>query len=291
MSWHPNDLVADQDLVDYESAILTNFGASAWLTRRTKVLEDWLFPILKANGYDPQRLRTRFEPDVALQFTASAYTDRTGVLKDDTEDDLTLSTVFATPGTDALFIGSTGPFRGLHWRMLDAVNATAATLTVSYWNDAWTALTVTDGTAKTVGKPFSGGGSMTWPMVADWTIRTLNSSLPLYWVKVTLSAVPATAKVTQCGCIRRSCLAAPAALRTLMAIFREAPTSQDGPWKEKGEYYEKEADAALQRALLIVGGELDTANSAKPSDTVDATEAAQSNEEASTLEPWAWERG
>lgn len=291
MSWHPNDLVADQDLVDYESQVLSNFGQTDWLTRRTKVLEDWLFPIVKANGYDPHRLRTRFEPDSVFGFTASAYTDKTTTLANDAEDDLTLSTVFVTPGTDFLYIGSKAPFRGLHWRMLDSVSAVAGTVTVSYWNDAWTALAVADGTARTSGKPFSGGGSMTWPMVGDWTIRTLNSSTPMYWVKVAVSATPTTAKVTQVGVIRRSALAAPATMRTLMYIFREAPTGQDGPWAEKATYYEQEADAALQRALAIIGGEFDTADTAKPSDLVDATEAAQTNEQASTLEPWSLERG
>lgn len=291
MSWSPNDLVSDQDLADYEAAIMTSFGQTSWQTRRTKVLEDWLFPILKANSLDPHRLRTRFEPDVVLGYTGAVYTDKTTSAKDDTADDLNLASIIATPGTDALYIGSVAPFRGLHWRILDNVSAVSGTLTVARWNDAWTSLAVSDKTCKSTGKPFSGGGSMVWPMAGDWVIRTLNGSQPLYWVKVTLSATPTGAIATQVGCIRRSSLAAPAALRTLMAIFREAPTSQDGPWEKKAEYYEKEADLALQRALAIVGGEFDTADPAKLSDLVSATEASQTIDEASNGGAWRLERG
>src|SRR5438094_4540868 len=288
MAWHPNDLVADQDLVDYEQSAWTSLGRTSFLTLRTKALEDWVFPIIKANGYDPHQLRTRFEADRVWAYTASAYTDKTPAADDTAEDDLNLATILATPASDALYIGATAPFRGLHWRLLDAVSAVAGTLTVSYWNDAWTALTVIDGTSHTAGKPFSGGGSMTWAMVGDWVVRTLNGSDPLYFVKLSLSAVPTGAKATQIGCIRRSALCAPAALRTLMLIFKRAPTGQDGPWKEKAEYYEKEADAALQRALAIVAGEFDTADGNTPSDLIDKNEAVQTT--AAADGGWRMER-
>jgi hypothetical protein len=45
--------------------------------------------------------------------------------------------------------------------------------------------------------------------------------------------------------------------RTLQLIFQEAPTGADGPWREKADFYKDEADAALQRALAICGGEFD----------------------------------
>ena len=59
MSWHPNDLLTDQDLVAYERDILTRFNVTDWQARREKVLEDWLWPQLRANGFAAERFRTR----------------------------------------------------------------------------------------------------------------------------------------------------------------------------------------------------------------------------------------
>lgn len=272
MSWHPNDLVSDRDLQDYESAILTTFGQASWQPRRTKALEDWLFPILKGQNFDPYKLRTRYEPDQVLAYTGSAYTDKTSAAKDATEDDLNLAAIFATPASDALLVGSVAPFRGLFFRFLESLNsAVASTLTVEYWNGVWTGLALQNGTIHASGKTFSGGGTVSWMLPADWSRRAVNSSSPLYWARLTVSATPTGAKTTQIGCVRASALRAPATLRTLMLIMREAPTGGEGPWKEKAEYYETEANAALQRALLIVGGEFDT----DESDQVSEDEAAQ----------------
>lgn len=286
MSWHPNDLVSDVDLTDYESSVLTQFGQTVWTGRRTKALEDWLFPILKAAGFDPFRLRTRAQVDKAWGFTASAYSDITTATQNDTADDVNLATIFATPGTDALYIGSTQPFRGTFIRQLDTVSSAASVLSVAYWNGAWQSLTISDGTIHATGKTFSGGGSVTWTMPVDWATRVVNASDALYWVKLTVTAVPTSGKAGQIGVIRSSALRAPATFRTLELIFREAPTSSDGPWRDKAEHYKAEADVALQRALQICGGEFDVTT---VDDLIDATEAAQITSEVSN--PFTWERG
>lgn len=284
MSWHPNDLVSDVDLTDYESTILTGFGASTWTARRTKALEDWLFPILKGHGFDPFTLRTRAEVDKAFGFTGAAYTDVTSATQSTTADDVNLAAVFATPGTDALYLGSTQPFRGVFLQQLDTISAIASVLSVAYWNGAWTALTISDGTAHTTGKTFSGGGPVTWTLPVDWQRRVVNASEARYWVKLTVTAVPTSAKASQIGVIRSSSLRAPATFRTLELIFREAPTSADGPWREKAEYYEGQADAALQRALVICGGEFDTDGSEQISVTEAATTASEASDGGWTLE-------
>lgn len=286
MSWSPNDLVSDVDLRDYEEAVLTSFGQSTWQSKRAKALEDWLFPVLKARGFDPYRLRTRFEPDQVFGYTASGYTDKTSASRDTTDDDLNLAAILATVGTDALYIGSTQPFKGLFVRMLDAVNTAAAVLSVAYWNGNWENLLLADGTIQTAGKTLSAGGSVTWLLPVDWMTRVLNSSAALYWAKVTISATPTSAKAGQVSVIRGSSLRAPATFRTLQLIFQEAPTGGDGPWRDKAEFYKDEADAALQRALLICGGEFDT----DESDVVSETEAAQTVEEAGGG-PYVLERG
>jgi hypothetical protein len=286
MSWHPNDLVTDTDLLAYESGILTNFNTTTWQTKRQKALEDWLGPILRTNGFEIERLRTRNEADTVLGFTGAAYTDLTNATRDTTADDLDLAAVFATVGTDALYIGSKQNFRGLSIRMADTVSAVTAKVSVANWSDAWKSLTLTDGTISTSGKSFSGGGAISWTVPSTWVKRSINGSDPLYWVKVTISATPTAAKAGQIGVIRRSVLCAPAALRTLTLIMREAPTGGSGPWMDKAAYYETEADAALQRALLICGGEFETDEPA--TDLIGEEEAGQTAAEVST--GWRMER-
>jgi hypothetical protein len=285
MNWAPTDLVADADLLAYEAKILTSFNVTDWAEKRRRALEDWLAPILAGQGFDLTKLRTRFDASSVQAFTASAYTDKSAAASDQTEDDLNLGTIFATFGTDALYIGFTSPFRGLSFRVLDSISAIASVLTVSYWADAWTALTITDGTAKTSGKTFSGGGAVTWSAPSDWVARKINSVGPYYWVKLTVSATPTSAKVTQIGVIQRSVLCAPATLRTLTLIMREAPTGARGPWPEKATWYETEADAALQRAIPLVGGEFDT----DATDQVSPAEAVQTESEVADA-PFKLER-
>jgi hypothetical protein len=279
MAWAPNDLLSDVDLEAYEAGILTQFARQNWLDKRAKAIEDWLAPILRTREFDIERLRTRYEPDLVSGYTAAAYSDKRGEAIDTTADDLNLATVFATVGTDALYIGSTRQFRGLSVRMMDAVSAVAATLTVSAWTDGWEALSIYDGTQKTPTKSFSGGGAITWRVPPGWVKRPVDSSDPLYVVKLTMSATPTSAKCGQIGVIRRSALCAPVAFRTLALIMREAPTGADGPWSEKAAWYETEADAALQRALEVCGGEFEADDSV--TDQIDATEAEQTVAEVS----------
>ncbi len=273
MSWHPNDLVSDIDLLDYEASILSSFGSTTWQARRTKALEDWLFPILKGNGFDPYKLITRAEAEQAFGYTSSIYTDVTAATRDTTADDVNLAAVFATPSTDFLYIGSTQPFRGLFFRLLDTVSSATGVLSVAYFNGNWEALQVSDRTAQVAGKTLSAGGSVTWVLPVDWMRRVVNpgvSSTLLYWVRVKVSAVPTGAKAGQIGVIRSSALRAPATFRTLQLIFQEAPTGSSGPWVQKAQFYQTEADSALTRALLIIGGEFDTDDS----DLISDTEAA-----------------
>ncbi len=277
MSFHPNDLVTDVDLRDYEGSIMESFGQTSWLGKRTKALEDWLFPILKGRGFDPHRLRTRFEPEQVWGYTGAAYTDKTSASKDTTDDDLNLATIFTTVGTDALYIGSKEPFRGLFLRLLDTVSSAAAVLSVAYWNGNWEPLTIADGTTQVAGKTLSSGGSVSWLLPSDWMTRPISSTAGYYYVKVTISATPSGAKAGQLGVIRGSSLRAPATFRTLQLIFQEAPTGGDGPWKDKAEFYKDEADLALQRALAIVGGEFDS----DASDEVSDTESQQTTDQVS----------
>lgn len=285
-NWHPLDLVNDRDLEAYESLILTQFGVLTWQTKATRCLEDWLFPILKAQGFDPHRLRTRADPDLVYGYTGSAFTDLTSASASKTEADLALATVFTTVGTDCLYVGGLSPYRGLAVRMEDDVSAVASVLSVQYWAGVWRTANASDGTSQVPGKTFSGGGSILWTMPAEWAVRTLNSSDPLYWVKLTVSATPTAAKATQIGLIRASALRPAATMLTLELIYRSAPTGQDGPWIDKANFYHEEAELALERALPLIGGEFDT----DESEQIDADEAEQTAAEVSQG-GWRLERG
>ena len=285
MSWHPNDLVSDLDLLDYEAGILTDFGQDTWHGKRQKALEDWLFPILKSRGFDPYRLRTRANPTQAFSYTSAAYTDQTAAVSDTTEDDLNLAAVLATPGSDALYLGSDKPFRGLFVRMADTVSTAAGVLSVAYWNGNWEPVLVTDGTIQTSGKTLSASGSVSWLLPHDWIVRVVNGSDRLYWAKVTVSAVPTSARAGQMAVILGSALRGAVTFRTLQLIMAEARTSSEGPWPEKADFYKDEADLALQRALPIIGGEFDTDESDQLSDD----EQGQTAEEAGGG-PWVMER-
>ena len=129
---------------------------------------------------------------------------------------------------------------------------------------------------------------MTWKLPDGWVPQLLNAKGPYYWAQITLSATPTSAVASQVALIRRSRLCGPVTLRTLALIFREAPTGQDGPWREKAEWYERQADEALQRGLPLVGGEFDTSTE---DDVIDSTEAAQTTAEASSTGGWRLERG
>jgi len=286
MSWHPNDLLTDVDLRAYERDILQRFNVTDWQERREKVLEDWLWPQLRANGFAPERFRTRYTPHVAWSYTSSAYAAITTAATDTTADDVNLATILAA-STDALVIGSEQQFRGVSVRMLDAVTSQASTMTVELWQDAWRSVPVTDGTQATTGTPFSRGGAITWRVPPGWVVRPLSTNTtPYYYARLRLSAAPTSARAGQISVIRRSVLCGPVAYRTLAMIFREAPMAQDGPWADKATFYETEAALALQRAYALVGGEFDA--DAPTDDVLDRDDEAQTRDTAGS--PFRWER-
>lgn len=285
MSWRPNDLVSDADLLAYEADILTRFRATDWQSLRNKVLEDWIWPQLRTAGFDPARFRTRHTPAAVFGVTSGVSTDLLAAATSATVDDLALATILAA-GTDALAIGSTQQFRGLSVRILDTVSAVTAVLTVELWQDGWRQVGVADGTG-VAGVPFARGGSITWSIPSDWVIRPLSTATtPLYWARLRLSAVPTGATCGQVSVIQRSVLCAPATLKTLAQIYRIAPNAQDGPWADRVAYYESEAALCYQRAVALVGSEFDA--DVPSDDVLDRDDEAQTREDAGS--PFRWER-
>lgn len=285
MSWHPNDLLTDADLLAYEKDIIARFAVSDWETRRNKAMEDWLWPQLRQAGFNPARFRTRHTPDVVWGLTSSVYTDKTSAATNTTSDDLALATILAA-SSDALVIGSTQQFRGVSLRLLDTVSATASVLTVELWRDAWQAVPPIQNDITVGGVPFARGGSVVWNVPPDWVIRPLSTTTAYYYARLRVSAAPAGATAGQVSVIQRSILAAPLTYRVLAMIFREAPMQQDGPWAEKASFYETEASLSLARALTMVGGEFDADGTTD--DTLDREDEAQTAAAAGS--PFRWER-
>jgi hypothetical protein len=285
MSWHPGDLLNDSDLVAYEGQILKRFGVENWEARRTKVLEDWLWPQLRVAGFAPERFRTRHTADVVYGVTSGVFTDVTDAATNATTDDIDLAATLAA-SSDYLAIGSAQQFRGVSVRMLDAVSTVGSTLTVELWRDAWRAVQVSDETRATPHRPFSRGGSVIWAVPHDWVLRSLNHSAPYYYARLRLSAVPTSARIGQITTIRRSVLCGPVAYKVLASIFREAPMTQDGPWADRATYYETEAALAFRRALALVGGEFDA--DAPTDDVHDRDDESQTRDTAGS--PFRWER-
>lgn len=279
--WHPNDLVTDRDLQDYESAILTQFGQTDWQRRRQKAIDDWLFQLMEGRGFAPERFRTRAAPDKVWSYDGSAYTDQTTA--SGTSDGVNLASLLSS-SAKYLYIGAKTPFRGVSIRMLDSVNSASITLTTEVWADRWAAPVVTDGTA--IGqKPLARGGALTWAPVDGVVRRAVNSSDAMYWVRLNCSGTPTGAVAGPLSVIRRSRLAPAAIYRTLELIFREAPTSQDGPWREKADFYAQEAEKAWLRVADHIGPEFDTDDD----DRIDGDENTQTAQEV-TGGGWTLER-
>lgn len=273
MSWHPADLVTDADLLAYETTILTQFNKVDWAQRRAKAIEDWLFPLVEARGFDPQRFRTRHQPTSVLGYTSSAFTDRTSAAN--TSDGVNLATVLAG-GSDALYIGFARPFRGVLLAMHELVNSTVdAALSAAVWTGVWTNVRVADDT-KIGLKGCARGGSLTWELPPGLIRRQLNNSDALYWVKLTAASVLTGASAGPLTVIQRSRLAAAVTFRTLELIFTEAQTDQEGPWRDKVEKYGKEATDAFDRVVNAIGPEFDSDDD----DAIDGDEETQTAESA-----------
>ena len=260
MSLIAADLVTDLDVLALDVRALSDFGTgNATLSDKRRVaVTDWLAPRLEQAGYQAYRHLARRTPDAAWGYTASAYTDRAGVLGDATIDDVNVNSLFITAGSDALYVGSRQPFRGLYVGMADAVNTTASVSSLSYWNGAWSAVTsVVDGTVLSAGKTLSGSGRITWSQPDDWFQRAVNNS-PAYWARMQVSVRPSTgAAVGQVLPLARSRLTLPAALYTLHLLYAEGIAGTRGDWADKADRYEKKADTALTLALPLIGDEFD----------------------------------
>lgn len=284
----PADLLTDLDVLALDNRATSDYGiANATLSEKRRVaVTDWLRPRIEQVGYRAHRHLARRAPDAGWQLTGGVYTDRIGEFGDDTTNDVDLHDVFVTPGTDALYIGSREPFRGVYVAMIDSLNTAASVASLTYWNGAWTApSSVVDGTIQASGKSFSGSGRITWSLPDDWHTRQINNS-PAYWVRLTVSARPTDeTRVGQVLPLSRSRLTYPAALYALGLLYQEGIGNQRGDYAAKADRFFAEAERALAIALPLISDEFDV-------DASGALERLEVNSIArSTQNLFTWERG
>lgn len=159
--------------------------------------------LVHSNGIDQHQLwpgTLAYVGKFVVYKSASALPDVPGIgedYSDEVSDGIatnvgTLGTI-GTNATDALCVfcplvpgGTAGTPAGLKFTMGSTVNAVTATMVVSYWNGAWTALTKTDNT-------LAGGATLHVTGTVTWTAPT--DALPYYmygrngyWLKITFSA-------------------------------------------------------------------------------------------------------
>jgi hypothetical protein len=262
MAWSSLSLVTDADLGALEpEAIAGTWGAASWPTARDEAVRDlriWLEADYPEIPDVADRIRDQWRPSRVWSATGGVWTDRTTEASSLDADDLALASVFATPSSDALYVGLGQAFEGLFVRMLATRNSNASTLTASYWGPTgWTSLGAEDGT-KQGSATFGRTGRVSWAMPIDWELRELqDEGIVRYWVRLTVSA--ALSSGTAAGQILP--IRPPTGLRrvaTYLALAHVcrglAPkASEPAFWTDRAAWYHDQATALYAR-LRSQGG-------------------------------------
>lgn len=131
----------------------------------------------------------------------SSYTSYlTEVKDDDATTHANLNSLGTLADQDYILIGYSEKFKGISLE-IDPTNknSNAANAAVHYWNGAWTALTIQDGT-KTHNTTLAHDGEIQWATKPeDWQQSTING-ITAYWVRFSVSnALSANVDVEECG--------------------------------------------------------------------------------------------
>lgn len=124
--------------------------------------------------------RLSFNPWLTIVRTAnllgSEGTDISAELQDGDTTDVAMDAFTTIALSNALYVGSWLPFRGVRVTQGSDPQNTASVLTVKYWNgSAWTAVSgYTDGTISG-GATFAITGNVIWTVPTDWTLGSLRS--------------------------------------------------------------------------------------------------------------------
>lgn len=252
MPWSQLTLVTDTELGALEpeaTSAAAPWGSTTWANARAEGKRD-LKILLEADFSEVPNVADKvvdtWRPDWVLSAIGGVFTDRTSQAADKTEDDLPLATVFATFGTDKLYVGCSSEFEGLRVLMTATVNAIASVLTAKYSSPTgFATINATDGTVSS-GKTFAKSGRITWTMPSDWQRESLNGMADAYyWIELTVSAaLSASTSATQILPIRpHDGLKRVAALLTLSHIFKglSAAAAEPKDWLERAMGYRQDA--------------------------------------------------
>lgn len=280
MSWAGLQLVTDADLGQIEpEAIATTspWGSTTWPGQRLQAKRDlqvWLESDYGLGAAD--RVLDRHQPDQVFRYTGGTYADVRTAMSDDTEEDLDLAAVFATPATDRLYIGLQAAFDGLEVQLLDSLNAVASLLTAKYWGpDGWTALTMADGTRNSANTAsLTQTGRLRWVVPANWERRRLNGTGDeYYWIELSVSA--GLTAGTRCSQLLPTVvpegLRLAACLRALGYIMRGLAAGAGNPedWRTRGDRYLQDALAVYDRLKTSGALALDLNNSGAIEPTIE----------------------
>jgi hypothetical protein len=155
---------------------------------------------------DLTSIKACFTTNIGVNFTdgSAAVIDNSSSGASNYMDVSSLDTI---ANGDYILIGGPCPFMGAAIDM-NTTNSNAATLAVTYWNGAWTAVgNATDGTASG-GATLGADGQVTWDLPTDWTAATVATvsgaaatGAPAgshYWVRLGVSAaLDATCTITE----------------------------------------------------------------------------------------------
>lgn len=253
MSWAALSLVTDQEIGELEPEATSStapWGRTTWSDARAaakRQLKAWIDNDFPGVPGVADRVIDSWQADYLFGYTASAYSDITGAGEDDTESDITLSTVLATVGSDRLYVGAAWTFNGLRILQTGTRNANASTLTVKYSGptapQTWTALTMTDGTSAS-SATFGQSGRITWTQPTNWQrIRLNGTGEEYFWVELSVSAtLTSGTSITQILPIRApDSLKLSALYLSLAFIYNGLAAGSPGEerWRQQGrEYYE-----------------------------------------------------
>ena len=281
------DLCTEIDLLACDAGAASDFGESPLIEKIRLAVRDWLEPRLLQHGLGPERHRTRRQPTACWTYTGGAWTDATKDAGGD-GDGILPATVFATPGTDAIYVGLDRPFRGVFAGLVDSVNTLGIAASLTYWNGEWSTLgsSLVNGTAVngSASVPFARGGRITWPEPDDWLRRSVHESDALFWVRLQVNSTPSACHLEQLLPITRSRLTYPVALHALSLLYREGVGGSRGDWAAKATAFSNAAGQAFDLVIGLAGDEFDV-------DDDGAVAATEVNSVASTVERWTFERG
>jgi len=266
MGWSGLTLCTDADLGSLEPASTNGQWKNVtWPNQRAEAKRDLKIKLeIDYSQIDnvADKVKDTHPPEAIYGYTGGEFIDWSAEASSLDEDDVDLASVFTTPASDVLYIGSSGEFDGLSVRLLDQLNAVASTLTVKYSGPSgWTALTVVNGTANG-SATFAKSGRITWTIPSNWERRTLANDDALFWVQLSVSAgLTANTSATQVLLVK-----APDPLKRIVALYAlgycvetmaaQAPSTDYWAGRSRNQFktgYKDQADA-LYASLRDKGG-------------------------------------